>query len=138
MKVRCRFTYMGDEQWAELGIKPQPMTDLAKFLTVGKVYTAIGLEFDVDPDGYENGPKVVINPDVGYLVALPMYLFEITRPQVSHLWYAHCPDPASIYLGPTEIFADLNSFIERLDRSDVAAQDEFARILTLLEAEDAT
>lgn len=134
MKVRCVFTTMNDAQRQELALNPFQQMDQRGSLTVGKEYLVLGLEFEVDPAGFETGTYVWIVPDVGYVVRFRLLYFEITDPQVSRYWQAQSLSAGNVTLFPPSFYRE--NYLKELIEDRVPEVDEdFFQVLTLLQLE---
>jgi len=84
MKVKCTDIQLNDKQKKSLGI---PKTVRPKFqLTVGKIYTVLGITFHIQSHFYGSGVTVEICDDPGRCATVPLCLFEITDQRPSSFW----------------------------------------------------
>jgi len=82
--------------------------DLSGTLIVGKEYLVYGMEIrigqrDDDPPQMPTANLLVI-PEHGYFVSLPLAAFEITDPRVSRYWEARVHEGVELLLYPPVLF----------------------------------
>jgi len=148
MKVRCRSTAYTEEQRVELGIDDDPWMskNLGGKVTIGKEYLVFGLEVDLDRERQRVGPFVTIIPDVGYLLTLPLCLFQVTDPRVSRHWEVQSRSAGTMGLYPPSFYREpdeqsppswfLEGYLQSLDDDqDPATAADFERVCDLLVAE---
>ena len=120
--------------------------NLADTVTVGKEYLVFGLQLDLDREGQRVGPLVCIFPDVGYLLTLPLCLFEVTDPRVSRYWQVRSRSPGTIGIYPPSFYRESDEqfppswfgegYLRALDDDqDPETAADFERVCGLLVAE---
>lgn len=148
MRIKCVSLYLNEEQIEELDIQlhPREQSIYGSYLTIGKEYLVFGLQFQVDPNKHDTGPKVTITPDIGYVVSFPLGLFQITDPRVSRYWEARSLSVATIGFYPSSFYREsdrnypptwygesyLNDLIEEGEPGTI---EDFERGCALLESE---
>lgn len=134
MKVRCISDYVTPDQRAALGRKSYQGT-LALGLTIGKEYLVYALEYIADPDHFQTGLYVIIQPDVGWLVRYELCLFEITDPRPSRYWELRVLDISQTVLGPPSMYEDPEAYWEGFENDNAAVWEDYARLTELLTGE---
>jgi hypothetical protein len=146
MKVRCianRHNEDTRDQLLPRGIRVNGSREFAASLVVGREYLVVMLCFLYGVPPADVGPYVVIVPEVGYLLELPLALFEVSDPQVSRTWrLQELVDPdegiTEITLAPPSLLGNLNNYMEQLEHGDPAIVADFVSLIDRLRAEDAS
>ena len=134
MKVKCkslRNTALDDKPLSVVGLWRK--MDLGNFLTVGKEYGVLGLEFSLAPQPEVAGMSVLIIPDVGFYASFDIELFEMTDQRVSRYWEAYWPTTTRFFL-QHPLFHDTD-LIEKLVAHDTAVNLAFDTTSQLLLSE---
>jgi len=131
VRAKCVSTTINDVQRQELALKPYQQMDVRGYLTIGKEYPVLGLEFEVDPQGFESGVYIWIVPDVGYLVRFRTVYFEISDPPVSSQWQIQLHHAGNVTLWPPLFYRD--DYLETYCRQDEYDQDDIRAVLDAFE-----
>ena len=133
MRVKAISVYPTEEEIKVMGEGFRPYIGFA--VTVGNVYTVLGISFFLGPSStvYGNTVCVEIVDDEGNFVSVPLCLFEIVDPRVSRHWEARKGEAAALRLWPPSFYEGY--FHDDLSNGVPDAVREFERVRQLIEDE---
>jgi len=125
MRIRCTALQPTVEQRQLLHSVIDP-SRLDYDLELSREYIAIGVGF------WDNVPWAQIVTDGGWVLAVPLFLFEVIEPSASRFWEVRADD-AGLRLQPSCLYEP--TFNSRLADDDGDAIEEFTRVRRLIEEE---
>ena len=131
MKVKCTDIQLNDKQRKLLGI-PDTVRTVYQ-LTVGNIYTVLGITFHIQSHFYGSGVAVEICDDAGRSAEVPLCLFEIVDQRPSRFWKIHQYNECGCTMRPDEFYKEY--FHDDLSEGSAEAMRVFIDLVKKLEEE---
>ena len=135
MKVKCVSNIIDNDFAEQKGmISPQPI--YSGSLTIGKLYTVLGMFFAPQLMDYFAGqPAVEIKDDVGNLSSCPLFMFEVVEQTPSKYWKIKYSESGNLTLYPESFYQEY--YHDDLSEGIPEVEADFVMVCETLEKEAA-